>query len=326
MKKNMGKIDRVIRVSLAIVIAALYFSSLITGLAAVILGIFAVIFLLTSSVSFCPLYVPFKISTESSEQASLIDSNLDGSQTASKQTYQLTVKRGFLALFIMYAFQTLVGIGISYGVRFIVGMSNGEIDIQIIGMSSVLAGGFIVLLWVWTDIRRFGPSFLPQIGVQRSVIKNSQAVMLVFILLSATHFLSWIYRSVILPLVGQEGIIGGGSKMFAHTQETGSGLGMAGFLVLALIIGPMMEEVIFRGYLQSALVRRMPEWGAITITSLLFMVGHGPKVLWPMYFIYSVAWGLVFMRTRSLKMAIIIHMLSNLFYTIVAVMGWKILA
>jgi len=245
---------------------------------------------------------------------------------SSQQVYQLTVKRGFLALFMMYACQTLVGIVISYGVRFIVGTRHGEIDLQHIGMSSVLAGGSIVLLWVWTDIRRFGPSFLPQIGVQPSIIKTSLAVKLVFLLVSATHFLAWIYRSVILPLVGQGGIIGGGSQMFAHIQETGSGLGMAGFLLLALIIGPVMEEVIFRGYLQSALARRIPEWGAITITSLVFMVGHSPMVLWPMYFIYSVAWGWVFMHTRSLKMAILIHMLSNLFYTVVAMMGWKILA
>jgi membrane protease YdiL (CAAX protease family) len=114
--------------------------------------------------------------------------------------------------------------------------------------------------------------------------------------------------------------------MFAHIRETGSMLGMAGFLVLALIVGPVMEEVIFRGYLQSAFTRRLPEWGAILITSLLFMAGHGPMLLWPMYFIYSVAWGWLFMHTKSLKMAIAVHMLSNLFYTVVAVMRWKILA
>jgi membrane protease YdiL (CAAX protease family) len=113
--------------------------------------------------------------------------------------------------------------------------------------------------------------------------------------------------------------------MFAHIQETGSVFGMIGFLVLALIVGPVMEEVIFRGYLQSALAGRMPAWGAITITSLLFMAGHGPTILWPMYFI-SVAWGWIFMHTRCLQMSIAIHMLSNIFYTVVAVMGWKILA
>ena len=257
-------------------------------------------------------------------QASADNSNLNDKPSASVQTYRLTVKRGFLALLIMYACQTLAGISISYGARFIWGA--GSIDLPIVGMSSVLIGGALVLLWVWTEARRWGPSFLPQIGLQQSVIKKRQAVILVLVLLSATHFLAWIYRSVILPLVDQGGIIGGGSQMFAHIQETGSAPGMIGFLILALVVGPVMEEVVFRGYLQSALARRMPGWGAVLITSFVFMAGHGPTILWPMYFIYSVAWGWIFMHTGSLKTAIFIHMLSNLFYTVIAVMGWEILA
>jgi hypothetical protein len=64
MKKNMGTIDRVIRVILAILVLVLYLARSISGTAAIILGIFAVIFVLTSLVGFCPLYVPLKISTK----------------------------------------------------------------------------------------------------------------------------------------------------------------------------------------------------------------------------------------------------------------------
>lgn len=64
MKSNMGTVDRVIRVLIAIVIAILYFTGQISGTAAIILGIIAIVFLLTSFVSFCPLYSPFKISTK----------------------------------------------------------------------------------------------------------------------------------------------------------------------------------------------------------------------------------------------------------------------
>lgn len=63
MKKNMGSTDKIIRIVLAIIIAILYFTNQITGIAAIVLGIFAIIFLLTSLVSFCPLYAPFKLST-----------------------------------------------------------------------------------------------------------------------------------------------------------------------------------------------------------------------------------------------------------------------
>ena len=63
MIKNMGTADRLIRTVLALIVLALYFTGQITGLAAIILGIFAAIFLLTSLVAFCPLYAPFKLST-----------------------------------------------------------------------------------------------------------------------------------------------------------------------------------------------------------------------------------------------------------------------
>lgn len=63
MKKNMGTVDRVIRVLLAIVVIVLYLTGNITGIATIILGILAFVFIITSLIGFCPLYVPFKIST-----------------------------------------------------------------------------------------------------------------------------------------------------------------------------------------------------------------------------------------------------------------------
>lgn len=63
MKKNMGSTDKAIRLLLAALVAILYFTGTINGLMATILGIFAVIFALTSFISFCPLYLPFGIST-----------------------------------------------------------------------------------------------------------------------------------------------------------------------------------------------------------------------------------------------------------------------
>ncbi len=63
MKKNMGTIDRIIRVVLALGVLGLYLTHQITGTAAIVLGALAVIFILTSMISFCPLYAPFKLST-----------------------------------------------------------------------------------------------------------------------------------------------------------------------------------------------------------------------------------------------------------------------
>jgi hypothetical protein len=63
MKKNMGLIDRLIRTVFAIIVGILYFKGMITGTAAIILGIFAVVFLATSAIGFCPLYLPLGINT-----------------------------------------------------------------------------------------------------------------------------------------------------------------------------------------------------------------------------------------------------------------------
>ncbi len=63
MTKNMGAADRVIRILLAVIVGLLYFTDRITGTAAIILGVIAIIFLLTSSIGTCPLYFPLKIST-----------------------------------------------------------------------------------------------------------------------------------------------------------------------------------------------------------------------------------------------------------------------
>ncbi len=63
MKKNMGSLDKTIRLAIAALIAVLYFTQMISGTLALVLGAVAVIFVLTSLVSFCPLYLPFGIKT-----------------------------------------------------------------------------------------------------------------------------------------------------------------------------------------------------------------------------------------------------------------------
>ena len=63
MKINMGSADRIIRILVAVVIAILYFTNQISGTTGIVLGVLAIIFLATSFIGFCPLYLPFGIST-----------------------------------------------------------------------------------------------------------------------------------------------------------------------------------------------------------------------------------------------------------------------
>ncbi len=63
MKSNMGSSDKIIRVILAAIFVALYFTGTVTGTWGIVLLVLAGVFVLTSLVSFCPLYAPFGLST-----------------------------------------------------------------------------------------------------------------------------------------------------------------------------------------------------------------------------------------------------------------------
>ncbi len=63
MKKNMGSTDKIIRIIIALLIGVLYYTGTISGTTALVLGILALVFAITSLLSFCPLYLPLGIST-----------------------------------------------------------------------------------------------------------------------------------------------------------------------------------------------------------------------------------------------------------------------
>lgn len=63
MKKNMGSIDKAIRLIVAAFVVVLVFAKVITGTWAIILLLLSAVFVITSLISFCPLYYPFGIST-----------------------------------------------------------------------------------------------------------------------------------------------------------------------------------------------------------------------------------------------------------------------
>ena len=63
MQRNMSNADRIIRVVIAAIFAYLYFGGIVTGVLGILLMVLAGVFLATSLMGFCPLYVPFKINT-----------------------------------------------------------------------------------------------------------------------------------------------------------------------------------------------------------------------------------------------------------------------
>lgn len=68
MKMNMGAVDRVLRVALALTVGVLWYMNVIGGVLAIVLAVLAAVFLLTSFFGFCPLYRPFGFSTRGKAQ------------------------------------------------------------------------------------------------------------------------------------------------------------------------------------------------------------------------------------------------------------------
>lgn len=63
MTQNMGKADRTIRILAALAVGALYWGGYLSGTVAIVLGVLAVVFVLTSFIGWCPLYLPLGLST-----------------------------------------------------------------------------------------------------------------------------------------------------------------------------------------------------------------------------------------------------------------------
>ncbi|MFP5041033.1 DUF2892 domain-containing protein [Parasediminibacterium sp. JCM 36343] len=63
MKKNMGLLDKGLRIAVAIAIGILVATKVVMGTWAIVLAAIAVVFLATSFINFCPLYLPFGINT-----------------------------------------------------------------------------------------------------------------------------------------------------------------------------------------------------------------------------------------------------------------------
>lgn len=63
MTKNMGSLDKIIRLIVAALFIVLYFTGTVTGTVGIILLILAAVFILTSLISTCPLYLPFGLKT-----------------------------------------------------------------------------------------------------------------------------------------------------------------------------------------------------------------------------------------------------------------------
>lgn len=85
----------------------------------------------------------------------------------------------------------------------------------------------------------------------------------------------------------------------------------AGFLLFAVVIAPIVEEVLFRGILLPLISRRLGPWAGLGLTSLGFAALHGDPGSFAALAIFAVALALATIRTGTLWVPIAMHMIFN---------------
>jgi membrane protease YdiL (CAAX protease family) len=120
-------------------------------------------------------------------------------------------------------------------------------------------------------------------------------------------------------------VVAGGFALFGvrHNQaasyplSAGDTLGQLVFALVAVIVAPLCEEILFRGYLLGRLRSMMPTWIAVVASALLFALAHsfaaksGAIVLVVGTFVMGMILGWARVVSRSLWPAVVAHMVNN---------------
>lgn len=132
------------------------------------------------------------------------------------------------------------------------------------------------------------------------------------LLLAPAGFFAYLLLSAVLalvastlPFVNPEQIQDTGFSQISQQYEF-----ILAFIML-IIIAPVAEEILFRGYLFGKLRKHLPMWAAILITSVLFGIVHGAWNVGIDVFALSIVLCLLRVLTRSLWPSILLHMLKN---------------
>ena len=129
---------------------------------------------------------------------------------------------------------------------------------------------------------------------------------LAFILVVGAMLFNFLYAHYVIPGIGMQKEM---AEMLASIPRTPVNI-IAGFFAFA-IAAPLVEELLFRGFLQNALTRFVPIWAAILLSSFAFALVHLQPYAIPGLMSLSIAFGYLYHRTGSLRTNILLHILNN---------------
>jgi uncharacterized protein len=170
---------------------------------------------------------------------------------------------------------------------------------------SLIASSLVLLGLFWLHLRKEDRA--ARIGLMRwSKLSLLQTIGLAIGLIALGLAFNHLYATYVIPDVKvQESL----RKMFEALPDTPFNMVML-FVAIA-IIAPLLEEILFRGFVQNALAKRLPAWGAILGASAIFGAVHMDYHAFPALMMMGVVFGLLYHKTGSLRVNIVAHMLNN---------------
>jgi uncharacterized protein len=170
---------------------------------------------------------------------------------------------------------------------------------------SVLLAGLATLGVLWWNLRATGRQ--AQIGLfAPSRLSFWSTIGIGVALMAASSLIGWLYGTYVVD--GEE-MQAGVNQLIASVPKTP--LNHVLLFTTIAIIAPLLEELLFRGYLQTSLMRHMKPWAAIAVASAVFGAIHMQPLAFPVLMLLGAAFGYLYYLTGSLKTNIALHMLNN---------------
>ena len=211
-----------------------------------------------------------------------------------------------VAWLVFFIVAQLVGLGIAIGYKKITTGNIGDIENQgpTVVVGGLILGGLIVLISRWTYFKRH---------TSTNMTNGKKLFIVALGLLIMELIASSLYEKYIIPGMDMQPDI----AVFMDMLKSGFGGTLAVFIGGA-VIAPIVEEVLFRGQIQTAINTRLEDKGyknphlwAIGITAAIFGAFHFQPLAFPLLMMVGIILGWLRYKTGSLLAPIAFHMAAN---------------
>jgi hypothetical protein len=217
---------------------------------------------------------------------------------------------GWVLLF--FALQIVISI---IAVFFVIDLSKGVeaamatlSQLEVIALPTIWAlvvSNMVTLALLWLYIRK--PDRLAVLGLDRwSRLSLVQTIGVAVGLIGVGFAFNYGYETYVVPDVPLQQEL---RRLFAAIPQTGFNRALLFFA--GAILAPIVEELVFRGLLQTALAKKLPVWAAILIASSIFGAMHLDFYATPVLVMMGVVFGILYHVTGSLRVTILLHVMNN---------------